>query len=250
MERGRFNYGIACGPSGLVVIDLDTPKPGEATPPEWAQPGINDGADALASIAERDGHTRDFARMLDTFTVRTRRDGLHLYFTAPEGVRMRNTAGKLGWLIDTRAHGGYVVGPGSYVADDDASGTYRVANPAPPAPLPAWLANRLTTGQPRPMPPRPALDLATTRNLASYATVALRSELERVLATQAGQRNHTLNAAAFALGQLVGSGVLPQALVEDALTQAGRHIGLGERECEATIRSGLTAGLRAPRTAA
>ncbi len=39
-----LRMGLATGLAGLVVIDLDTPKPGEVPPPRWAQPGITDGA--------------------------------------------------------------------------------------------------------------------------------------------------------------------------------------------------------------
>src|SRR5690625_2554004 len=53
-DRGRFNYGIATGPSRLVVVDLDTPKPGDEPPPEWQRPGITDGADVFAALAEED----------------------------------------------------------------------------------------------------------------------------------------------------------------------------------------------------
>ncbi|MER7272062.1 bifunctional DNA primase/polymerase, partial [Micromonospora carbonacea] len=32
-----YGVGIACGPSGLVVVDLDVPKhPGDIPPPQWA----------------------------------------------------------------------------------------------------------------------------------------------------------------------------------------------------------------------
>ncbi|WP_246236395.1 bifunctional DNA primase/polymerase [Actinomadura chibensis] len=50
-----FNIAIACGPSELVVVDLDTPKPGEHPPAAWALPGVNEGADVLAVLAERHG---------------------------------------------------------------------------------------------------------------------------------------------------------------------------------------------------
>ena len=32
--RAPYNVGVACGPSGLVVIDLDLPKPEDEGPPE------------------------------------------------------------------------------------------------------------------------------------------------------------------------------------------------------------------------
>lgn len=56
-----------------------------------------------------------------------------------------------------------------------------------------------------------------------------------------------MNAAAFALGRLVATGLLPQRLTEDALHTAAQAIGLSPREAAATIRSGLTAGARRPR---
>jgi hypothetical protein len=47
-----------------------------------------------------------------------------------------------------------------------------------------------------------------------------------------------------------GSGALEQIVVEDALYAAAAHNGLvdddGERQCWATIRSGLSAGLQEP----
>jgi hypothetical protein len=110
-STGLYNIGVACGPSGLVVLDLDTAKPGEQLPPGWDSPGICDGADSLAVLAERHGQPIPFG----TFTVQTPSGGMHLYFTAPPGGRLRNTAGRLGWLIDTRAAGGYVLGPGSLI---------------------------------------------------------------------------------------------------------------------------------------
>ena len=33
-----YNVGIACGPSGLVVIDLDAVKPGDQIPARWSAP--------------------------------------------------------------------------------------------------------------------------------------------------------------------------------------------------------------------
>ncbi|WP_219459953.1 bifunctional DNA primase/polymerase [Nonomuraea rhizosphaerae] len=247
-SRTPFNIGIATGPSNLVVIDLDTPKDGEQSP--YDQPGVNDGADALALLCEQAGQPLP----LETFQVRTRRGGTHLYFTAPEGLRLGNTSGPkgqgLGWLIDTRACGGYVVGPGSHVDLPDGAGAYEVIHDAEPAPLPKWLAARLT----RPEQDKPEANVSVHDVLAvlgeqstGYALAGLRNEVQRVLDAAPGSRNHTLNAAAFALGQLVASGLLPPRLTEDALHTAAQAIGLSPREAAATIRSGLTCGARYPR---
>lgn len=245
------NIGIATGPSGLVVIDCDVPKPGQTPPGQWAhEEGITDGLDVLATLAEREG-----ARLCwDTFMVRTRRGGQHFYFTAPDGAHLTNTSGErgngLGWLVDTRASGGYVVGPGSHVADNDGDGTYEPAITEPAAPLPGWLAHHLTvTPTAEASQARAENVLATTNTRRdAYATAAMRGELDKVLRAHPGQRNTSLFVAAASLGQLATQGLLARADVEAALQHAGEQVGLDAREVAATIQSGLTKGHREPRT--
>ena len=62
-----------------------------------------------------------------------------------------------------------------------------------------------------------------------------------------GTRNDTLNSEAYCLGQLVAGGVLDRLLVEQHLTQAALHTGLGEQEIQLTLKSGLEDGLKEPR---
>jgi DNA polymerase I len=250
-----YNIGVACGPSGLIVIDLDVPKPGEVPPPEWAEPGITDGADVLAALCER--HGQPFP--CETFTVRTGRGGLHLYFTAPPGVRLGNTAGErgrgLGWLIDTRAHGGYVVAPGSAVdLPGGGTGRYQMVYDRRPAPLPDWLAALLTApaaGNPPPVS-RPA-GPGQVRNLDKFTATALRRETDLVRAAVEGGRNHALNKAAYQLGQLIAAGALPEDLARAELHDAASvHFGVGTPPFTAdyarsVIDAGITAGKRKPR---
>jgi len=221
------------------VLDLDRPKQGEIPPPAYRQPGIGDGGDVLAVLCE----ANDQPLPMDTYAVRTASGGTHLYFTAPPGLTLRNTAKRLGWLIDTRAHGGYVVAAGSTVDRRP----YTVLVDENPAPLPGWLSDRLADPPPARVTERPTSTSAVAGSPTAYAAAALRGELDRVLAAIEGTRNHTLNSAAFALGQLVAAGLLPRQLADDALTFAGQAIGLPARECAATIRSGLDSGERTPR---
>ena len=251
-SQAAYNIGIATGPSGLVVIDLDVPKPGDQPPPRWAAPGITDGADVLAAQCEQ--HGQPFP--CQTFMVRTRRGGLHLYFTAPPGAALRNTSGEhggLGWLIDTRAHGGYVVGPGSLVDLPDGTGRYEVIYDRPPAPLPAWLAALLTV--PRPGPPsmgcRPSSP-GQVRELGSYVRTALQGEAERVRTAPVGARTHALNKAGYHLGQLIAGGALDEDTAERELLEAASvHYAadppVTPAEARASIRGGITAGKRRPR---
>ncbi|MGC5013150.1 bifunctional DNA primase/polymerase [Streptosporangium sp. DT93] len=247
-SRAPYNIGIACGPSNLVVIDLDTRKDGQSPPSSWDLPGVNEGADVLAVICERAGEPLPF----ETFTVRTRRGGTHLYFTAPAGARLGNTEGDkgngLGWLIDTRAHGGYVLGPGSFVDLPDGTGTYEVIHNAPPAPLPPSLFKQLAT-PPRATAKPVRLALPDDRR-GAFLRAAITGELDRVAAALEGQRNRTLYMAATALGQLVAGGALNEVEVTTLLEQGGVDAGLSATETRLTVASGLKNGARRPRTLA
>jgi hypothetical protein len=253
-SQAAYNVGIATGPSGLVVIDLDVAQPGEVPPPRWLAPGIGGGDDVLAALCEEHGEPFPW----ETFTVRTGRGGMHLYFTAPPGAALRNTSGEnggLGWLIDTRAWGGYIVAPGSVVdLPGGVSGRYEVTYDRPPAPLPAWLAALLT--QPRQHAPSlecRSPDGGQVRAPGEYARAALQGESDAVRAAAEGGRTHVLNKAAYHLGQLIAAGALADdGAAETTLYEAASVHFAADRpvipaEARATIRGGITAGKRNPR---
>lgn len=114
------NVGIACGPSGLVVIDED----------------------------ETDAFTKactDAGRPLpDTYRVQTGSHGRqHWYFTT-EDHELGNRVGRFkGRHIDIRGKGGYVVAAGS--THPDTGATYTPMNGSTVAPLPDWIREWLTT---------------------------------------------------------------------------------------------------------
>jgi hypothetical protein len=239
-----YNIGVATGPSGLVVIDLDVADPGEAPPPPWDQQGVRDGQDVLAVLADR----ADQPYPGDTLSVFTPSGGLHLYFTAPPDLELRNTAGTLGWKIDTRAHGGYVLAPGSRVHAE----TYDLLHDQDPAPLPGWLAERLTPTSPAPAPTGPVH--TSTGKRSRYVEAALRCEVATITNAPKGQRNATLYVAAKSLGQLVAGHALNEDdAVNELFTAAWKHIALGaftQSQAMATIRSGLRDGAKNPRQVA
>ncbi|WP_367402251.1 bifunctional DNA primase/polymerase [Kocuria marina] len=211
--------GIACGRSGLVVIDCDSH--GSTPPPEWDRPGIRDGVDVFADLWSR--HSPN-ASMFDTFTVTTPSGGLHLYFRAPVGSRTRNRTG-LEWQVDVRAHGGYACGPGTYLEQ----GAYTPSgDPGTLLPLPQWLHDMLAPPEPaqrRPMPVAPP-----TRSQADRRVAGL---LRTVSTAPEGQRNSTLNWAAWQLAQ---DGLLTQEYAT-ALLHAAETAGLPQAEAVKTIRS-------------
>lgn len=218
-SAGAFNVGLATGPSGLVVVDLD---PVKAKDPK----GTPDGVTSLQALCERAGQT-----VPTTYRTRTASGGHHLYFTAPPGARLGNSAGKLGTHIDTRAHGGYVLAPGSTLPH----GTYDVVDSTEPVPLPEWLHALLTPRQAS----RALLAGPVPVRASRYAAAALRAETAAVAGAGEGSRNWTLVRAARALGRFIPSGDLDRSVVEEALNSAGLAAGLRENECRKAVASAL-----------
>lgn len=111
------------------------------------------------------------------------------------------------------------------------------------ADLPGWLLRLLR-------PPVTLPPLAPRRRDFgdAYVVAAFDQEVAAVANAVEGTRNHQLNESAFRLGTLVGAGKLDAQEVGHALLDAALRCGLGQREAEATILSGLRAGARNPRT--
>ena len=235
-----YSIGIATGPSGLVAVDLDTHKHGQPTPDRWATLGIGSGVGVLRMLARQHGTT-----VTPTYAVTTPSGGWHLYYTTPAGVALRNTHDVIGWKIDTRAHGGYVVAPGSPVPPDG----YQLTDDREPAELPSWLHQALA-----PKPPMalsaPAQTVAT--DPSGYTSAAVRGEAQRVRTAPPGQHNAVLCRAAYALGQLIGAGLLDYGSARAELSTAADALIGADCDCtpaEVTrvITAGLTAGTRNPR---
>ena len=166
--------------------------------------------------------------------ARTGGGGWHFWFrTIGYGNRVRLLPG-----VDWRGAGGYVVAPPSRHASGSAY---------------SWIrrpAARLPDGPPalRELIVGPAIfhgDRSIGRP-ARYSAAVLRAETDRVARALIGTRNDTLNRAAFALGRLVGAGLVGAGEVIRELEAAARHAGLGRVETRRTIRSGMTAGRRQP----
>ncbi len=83
--------------------------------------------------------------------------------------------------------------------------------------------------------------------LGAYAAAAVERECQAVATATEGERNTTLNDAAFRLGTLVGAGALDEQTAVPNLKAAARQCGLPEREAHNTIWSGIKAGKGQPR---
>jgi hypothetical protein len=121
--------------------------------------------------------------------------------------------------------------------------------PPPPSVCDTWgLAGFYADwdAQKRPAPANMAT-VIPLRISPAYVKAAFDNEISILAATRPGSRNGQLNQSSFALGQLIGAGVLAEAGTIDALTRTARDIGLPESEIQATIASGIGAGKAQPR---
>jgi Bifunctional DNA primase/polymerase, N-terminal len=223
------NIAIVCGPhSGLFAVDIDR----------------HDGVDGEVTLAGLEAH---HGKLPGTVTQRTGGGGRQLLFAYPCVQRIRNSVSTLGLGLDVRGSGGYIVAPPSihpggaqYIwSSGHAPGQLEIAH------APEWLLELL--GPQPTQRPSPAIRGQEIVKGARYALAALRREVEAVAAAPRGQRNTTLNRAAYSLGQLVASGVLDQAATVRLLAGAALAVGLSSREVECTLRSGMEAGMRQSR---
>jgi hypothetical protein len=214
------NIGVACGPSGLVVLDIDR--------------GGLDPFDAL--LAEHG--------LPCTFLSATGGGGNQLVYRVPPGHHARNSASKLGPRLDVRGDGGYVIAPPSV----HPSGERYAWEWYSPTIEPEWAPDCLLMPHAQPAAAVPAPGSARASG-TPYGLAALRGELAALAATPEGARNHRLNQAAFAIGQLVAGGELDGRPALDALARVAADTGLGARETSRTLASGFNAGRREPRGA-
>ncbi|NNN36153.1 DNA primase [Streptomyces sp. S3(2020)] len=225
---GAFNVGIATGPSGLVVVDLDVPKEKSGKDSSDAP----DGATSFAALCERAGQPIPL-----TYTVRTPSGGLHLYYDVPPDARLFNTARTVAANVDTRAWGGNIVAAGSITSQ----GTYEVINGTPVTLLPAWLLSLLQTPA---TPDRAPAPLLIPSQATRRAEVALTRETAAVRGMSEGGRNNRLLAGARSLGRFVAWGEITRDVVETAFQAAGEAAGLSSGECRTTIHSALDWSIR------
>jgi hypothetical protein len=201
--------------SGLWVLDID----------------MKSGVDGMAELKKLEAK---FGPLPETHRVSTPSGGTHVYFRLPDGIELRNSAGKIAPGIDARAEGGYVIAAPSMMADGRAYEEMTDSNPEGSAFAPDWLIQLATSdgGQ------------KATQKIESrgWAYRLLARKCEEVIAAEEGSRNETLNKAAFAVGTLVGQEQLARDAACDALFDAARKSGLEEREAKATINSGLSSG--------
>ncbi|GAA2785407.1 hypothetical protein GCM10010441_08000 [Kitasatospora paracochleata] len=267
----RFGVGIACGPAGLLVIDVDAHPapvpardrllPGIPIPDHVDLEGLANGFHTIALLAALRGHPTP-ADDTTTLRVRTPSGGLHIWYQAPPALAFRSSTGSgknraLAWQVDIRAHGGYIVAPGT----STAAGIYTAIGTARrPARLPDWLAQDLqrthhtgeTTALPSGLVPPPrARQAVVAAQGTKDAPRALTSVLADVTDCASAPENmgftEKLNRAAYTAGGLVAAGHLTEDHAETLLRKAAATARPGqEQRNESIIRTALDAGVRRP----
>lgn len=252
--------GARTGPSsGTFVVDLD--------------PREHDVGAMHEALAEWCG---GFDGALDMETgevgippiVRTQSGGYHLWYAypaLPEGEKLGNRANLFSKVeevpeeivrhVDVRGEGGYVILPPSKMENGNTYEWARKGTGFPQAP--ARLLDLILRREPFHAAPStsvaamPSTEDAVEEARRKYALSALERETRDVAGCAEGGRNDKLNRAAFALGTLVGAGVLSESMAQSGLEDAAVRCGLvradGLKSVQDTIRSGLESGKRQPR---
>lgn len=230
-EDPGANIGIACKPSGLLVVDLDIAKEDwKLRGTEWEYvheaygPRVN-GEDLWDEMTWKLNTTPgDFAR---TYSVRTGSGGLHLYYRWPPHWPKISQASPVKGVVDVRGnggqYGGYVLGEGSEVG-----GMPYVGYSASPIALPPQWVRVLVAEKPQqPKIQRP-------RGLMQPGAISWSGLAESVRNAGEGNRN---NATTWAARTMCEEG----ATIDEAmkvLGPAAEAAGLGPMETERTVRSG------------
>lgn len=243
--------------TGEVAIDAETGKP---VTREWTLEQLKADLEAQMGVA-----------LPRSLTAMTQSGGVHVWFRQPEGEPITNR-GNLPQHVDVRGKGGYVVGPPSITYDPEGNelGRYRWLrgdwrDDASIVDAPAELieilrsrkakrpAERLeeSPGAPGRAPARSPATVAADvdDDLRKYALRALDGECQAIKRAETGKRNAQLNESAFKVATLVAAGVLDETIALASVRSAARDNAGNDddRQLEATINSGWTAGIDSPR---
>lgn len=225
----RANIGILTGEaSGVFVVDVDPENGGDIT---WEQ-----------LCAQHDDEP-----IPPTLITQTGSGGRHYYFRYP-GWHVGNSkpwgreAG-----IDIRGDGGQVVAPPSISGKGSYSFAERIESISQLAEAPSWILDVIredrlrqygeSVGNPHVLP-SPVIN--------SYVQAALAGNAKAVRDAPKGDRNNSLNKAAWRLGQFGAHGLISEDEAWAALQDAAIAAGLDHGETRQTFSSGWRSGLSEP----
>jgi putative DNA primase/helicase len=228
--RPASNLGILTGEhSGFFVLDVDITV-----------------VDGFATLGQLEAEHPE-EPIPATLTVATGSGGRHYYFRWPGGSYSNSKPFGKGSGIDIKANGGFVVAPpsisgrGSYTFHQDITDISQIAR------APGWIIRAMKEHQDRQLgkivgnPPA-----VPDKQLRRYMEAVLEGVISMLRHAPEGERNNTLNQAAFRLGQFGSYGLVHESEARQLLTDAGLAIGMTRREVANTITSGWRSGLTDP----
>jgi hypothetical protein len=272
-RRPRAAIGAAAGPSGLLLIDIDThasaPPDRPATqllpgidltaepvdPALWNHRRYHDGRDSLRLLAHLRGGRRPWPADPEHAPVAadTPSGGRHLWYRAPPRA-LHQAIGALAWQVDVKAGWSYGLAPDTTTT----RGRYhhRSGDLGSPGSLPPWLerevarvAGNLAAPALHGITPR-TQQRQTSRSAApagraAYIDAILRRGATR-LSTLADGRKQELAALAYKIGGYLDWAGQSQSDVLGHLIDAGINAGLSHAVAERTARRSLANGLTHP----
>lgn len=258
-REGAHTVGIATGPTGWTVLDLDVHKDGDPLP-RWYPTDVEDqavlvssdvvtgrdievdAADAELIVNGEDAYGLALAHLgvkhTATLTVATPSGGKHLAYADPQGVQQQSKGGyRALYGADVRSLGGYIVAPGG----KSAKGVYRILDDRPPAPLPEWLRALLTprpaesTGGAQERPPVlesehvvDGVEIQEVRDVDRYAAAVLSKACTKIENATTGQRWGTAVTATVPVAALICGGSLDYEKARAALALSFERAGRAE----------------------
>lgn len=266
--------GIAAGPSGLCLIDIDTGH--DELPDDLATgllPGIDlttedipadawsdgarfrDGRDTLSLLAYLRARTNSWPQddRHRPVATETPSGGRHLWYRAPapnlHQVIAKNNRNALAWQVDIKAGWSYGIAPGARAS----AGLYKPlrGDVTRVGAMPAWLATeviRVATQTPPARPPAPLpapLPTTSTGRAGAYIDVVLTNGLRDLTGLRDG-RKAALAALAYKIGGLTASAGLDWTKAESALIDAGIGTGLAPAIATRTVTRSMANGRSRP----
>ena len=152
--------GLDLGKCGLLVIDAD-------------RHGEHDGVEAWGAVMAAHGFDPDSAPL-----VATPNQGNHHFFRQPADRRLGNGRGSLPPGVDVRGEGGYVIAPGTVMADGRVYELFGDLGAAPA--IPDWLS-AILEGRRASALPKNTPEIQKTAHKIPKATLPAGNEIEELL---------------------------------------------------------------------
>lgn len=215
--------GVPTGePLGAWVLDLD-------------KHDGNDGHLWLAEMEAKHGALPATAR------ASTANGGTHVFFRHVDGVRNRAAIAP---GVDTRGDGGYILAPGSLMADGRAYKWHDEPQGMPDfADAPQWLLDMVVSKPAEPEQRSEYVYRPVTADNERYVNRAIEDECAKMASAPVGQRGSQLFASACALGELVAAGALSRIDAESQLYAAAEASGVVKKDGPKVARDKIKRGL-------